>query len=104
MSLPGHRTKISEPAPCEDCGKPAVFSVQGETDSFGAEYHDLCRNCAGKFNPNAEGACDFCSTHSNLLKPTRDFEEGANGPVYYVCDPCINRRRERLNDDLDCYL
>jgi hypothetical protein len=34
--------------PCEDCGAPGQFVIQGETDSFGFEPCILCQVCVNK--------------------------------------------------------
>lgn len=86
--------------------RPAVIRLQGETDSFGAEYEDLCRECHNRYKAEKAkgehalvGSCDWCKGGNLNLHPTRDYEEGLCGPVYYVCSPCLKRRNDRLAEE-----
>lgn len=79
---------------------PADIRVQGETDSFGAEYHDLCHACH-KASREAELAfkaeydrCDTCGEQA-ITSPYRCADEGMCGPVYNDCDKCAKERRKR---------
>ncbi|MEL6236966.1 MAG: hypothetical protein AAFO57_00365 [Pseudomonadota bacterium] len=84
--------------------RPAVTRVQGETDSFGAEYIDMCQECREEFKRHKDearhGPCDWCKTNATDLRPRRDFEEGMSGPVYQVCGACVRRENERLAKEL----
>ena len=99
-SLPGSSHFVPDGQECDDCGAPAVVRIQGETDSFGCEMFDLCESCAGQLKadmaPMNEGWCDWCKQKATDLQPKRDYEEGINGPVYYVCSGCRERYDERI--------
>ncbi len=87
-TLPGHRLSITD-GTCEDCGAPATCCMQGGTDSMGAEWWTLCNGCAEKRSScSPVGECARCKQDSEKLVPTRDFEEGLSGPVYWVCTSC----------------
>ncbi len=83
--------------------RPAVRRVQGETDSFGSEMHDLCQECIDEMKKHAKearlGFCDWCKREVDDLRPKRDWEEGSYGPVYHVCGPCAKRYDESMRDD-----
>lgn len=72
--------------------RPAYRRVQGETDSFGAEFHDLCTECYENDRMHAaegrHGGCDRCGEESLGLQPVRDYTEGMAGPVYWYCAAC----------------
>ena len=92
---------------CDDHpDRPAVARVQGETDSFGCEYLDLCQECLKKIrdyanSPEARsGHCEWCRTPATDLRDARDYEEGMAGRVYRVCGACIQRRNERVEQEL----
>ena len=91
---------------CDDHpDRPAIARIQGETDSFGCEYWDVCQECldgirARNRSPEARtGRCDWCKQHATDLCHTRDYEEGLAGPVYRVCRECIRRRNERVAEE-----
>jgi hypothetical protein len=110
-SLPGSVLhELPKDARCDDHpDRPAVVRVQGETDSFGSEMHDLCEDCAKaereyRRSPEAcTGRCDWCKNDATDLRTTRDYEEGLSGPVYEVCGACIKRRDDRLREEDDHY-
>lgn len=92
--------------------RPAVRRIQGETDSFGSEMHDLCQECVDAMKAHAEseegkremadwrtGNCEWCRKPATDLRDARDYEEGMNGPVYRVCGDCIKRRNDRAEYD-----
>lgn len=94
-TLPGKLFKVPENARCDE--HPDILAtkrVQGETDSFGCEMHDMCDECYIKYKAHliAEQAiakqCDWCKTISTETKLFRDPEEGIGGPVYRVCMQC----------------
>jgi hypothetical protein len=78
---------------------PAVKEIVGETDSWGSETEYQCQACFDKMQErlkqeqaNPEPAsCDSCGVMTTDRKPTRDFEEGTTGPVYYCCPSCRNK-------------
>ena len=104
-TLPGHCSAPPEGAACDDHpDRLATKRIQGETDSFGAEYHDLCDECAQAIaasDSGTEGRCDWCKTHAANRRPIRDIDEGQCGPVYYVCQPCRDRYTVSLGAELD---
>jgi len=83
----------------------AAGRLQGETDSFGSEMHDLCQACldtSAKFREDARsGVCDWCKSADEDLRDRRDFEEGAAGPVYRVCGACVRRENEQAQEEID---
>lgn len=85
--------------------RPSVRRVQGETDSFGAEYLDLCQECLDELKKHeAEsrtGRCDWCGKQATDLRPRRDFEEGLAGRVYDVCGECVRKENESLRAEMD---
>jgi hypothetical protein len=84
-------SELSENA-CK-CGKPSELKVVGETDSFGSEFHFMCRACyddmkkQAEENPHLE-TCPRCKAEAVLIAH-RDPDEGSNGPLYYLCGPCL---------------
>jgi hypothetical protein len=111
-TLPGSRHATPEGTMCDDHpDRPAVQRIQGETDSFGSEMHDLCQECldehlAAEAQYRAEarkGCCDWCKREATDLRNRRDFEEGMCGPVYRVCGACVKAENERLQEELDEY-
>lgn len=83
--------------------RKAVARVQGETDSFGCEMHDLCKECldaerAWRNSPEAaerrKGTCEWCKNPADDLRDRRDYEEGMCGRVYRVCGACVKRDNE----------
>ena len=107
-TLPGSRHRLPNGSTCDDCGKPAVIRMQGETDSFGAEFMDLCQACHDKtmaevpWYRSPDARCDWCKKAGGEsgLRPTRDFDEGSCGPVYYVCLNCLRRMNEQIKEEL----
>jgi hypothetical protein len=91
---------------CDDCDAPATVRVQGETDSFGSEQHDLCAACARKMRSednDTSGWCDWCKAEAEKRIWTRDYDEGSGGPVYHVCRPCYDRQQQAIREELDRY-
>jgi hypothetical protein len=102
-TLPGSNHPVPKGAKCDDHpDRLATHRVQGETDSMGSEMADVCDECFSKFKVYTpeDSPCDWCKKESTDLRPTRDYEEGMSGPVYYVCSPC----RKRQNDEARAYL
>lgn len=105
-SLPGSRHPLPAEAMCDDHpDRSAVARVQGETDSFGAEYYDMCEECLARHKAfhadpdNSLGTCEWCKARDVRVRPHRDYEEGSAGRVYDVCDQCITRENKRLDDE-----
>lgn len=79
--------------PAGECGKPSELKVVGEVDSFGYEAHFMCRACHDDMkkqaleNPHLE-TCPRCKAEAVLIAH-RDPDEGSNGPLYYLCSPCL---------------
>jgi hypothetical protein len=105
-SLPGAVLFVPANATCDKHPKrPAVKRVQGETDSMGFEATDMCQQCYDKYlkekpNLNTSGVCDWCGHHKQHRRPRRDYDEGTSGPVYMVCDGCIDKENERAAEEL----
>lgn len=96
-----------------ECDSPATVRIQGETDSFGAEYSHHCAACAALVSELAEYQqeqtaeelcdCDWCRREvpRKELRHTRDIDEGSNGPVYEVCSACRKKQAEQIQEQLD---
>lgn len=104
-TMPGSSSSVPAGTMCDDHeDRPAVRRIQGETDSFGCEYLDLCQECVDKLRAaeaTIEGTCDYCKTHTVGLLHHRDWEEGSSGPVYRICRPCKTRSNEALANEFD---
>lgn len=97
------------------CESQATTRIQGETDSFGAEYYHLCEACyeldteIQNHNDikhgNDEACCEWCKTLvlRKDLGWTRDIDEGSGGPVYEVCGSCRARQAEQIAEELASY-
>lgn len=94
--LPGAISRPELGAHCDNHpDRAAVVRVQGETDSFGAEYIHMCEGCKQAHDEHRQrldgglwvGLCGKCNAEAPLF-PVRDFDEGTRGPVYYRCAPC----------------
>lgn len=93
---------------CDDHpDRKAVARIQGETDSFGCEYSDVCEECLREIreyaaSPEARtGQCEWCKREATDLRSARDYEEGMAGPVYRVCGACIRSRNEEARAELE---
>jgi hypothetical protein len=97
-TLPGSKHTPPAGTKCDDCEKPAVIRIQGETDSMGSEMNDYClqHGMQAESRSALSGDCDWCKKISDVLTPTRDMDEGMCGPVYYVCVDCIKKQREQI--------
>ncbi|MDO8425297.1 MAG: hypothetical protein Q7T01_02170 [bacterium] len=106
-TLPGSVRRVPDGQACDDCYKPATHRVQGETDSFGAEWADLCDECGTRERErrrkDCAGNCDWCKEHTNALTSTRDYDEGTHGPVYHVCKWCCDKQQRALEEELQYY-
>jgi len=113
-TLPGALHGAPTDSTCDDHpDRPTYRRVQGETDSFGSEMHDMCKECYDEYKAavavaDTSGTCDWCKNHADKLSKRRDFDEGSCGPVYEVCDSCIKvqndearEERERYEDEMD---
>lgn len=102
-TLPGSLHKLPPGTMCDDHPTIAAYArVQGETDSMGAEYLDLCYTCYQKVKDQdsiQDGTCEWCHNHSDKLRHHRDLDEGSCGPVYLVCPACIHRENESAQED-----
>ncbi len=113
MNLPGSVITIKpldNNIQCEgyncDCNNLAVKRVQGETDSFGAEYFYYCHECYDKMKVDQDKidaepeVCNWCK-ETAILHPERNWEEGLNGPVYYICDKCSSKQHKDMMEELE---
>lgn len=104
-SLPGATHTAPEGTMCDDHpDRPASHRVQGETDSFGSEMHDMCAECFKQYKDNKKpmiATCDWCKSPDVALKPRRDYDEGLAGRVYYVCAECIRKDNERAREEYE---
>lgn len=102
-SLPGASHAVPEGMKCDDHpDREATHRVQGETDSFGCEMADLCDECFREFKAHGiykPESCDWCKEKATDIRPTRDYDEGLHGPVYYVCGACRKRRDDRIREE-----
>ena len=103
--LPGQELKVPEGMMCDEHqDRPATHRIVGETDSFGSELIDWCDECHAKYKKgDDEGSgitsCDHCHCTNIKTTATRDPDEGRCGPVYYLCDDCLQRLRDYHNDN-----
>lgn len=109
-SMPYSRHDLPAAAKCDrHPRRKAVARIQGETDSFGCEYNDVCRECLTEiqdYRASAEarsGACDWCGKEATDLSDARDYDEGMAGPVYRVCGSCRKAQREEAEAELREY-
>lgn len=96
---------------CDDHpDRPAIARVQGETDSFGSEMHDMCQECLDKHRAHLTsdeamerriGICEWCNNSAEDLRNARDYDEGMCGRLYRVCGACIKRVNEEAAAELD---
>jgi hypothetical protein len=105
-SLPYSGHELPEGTMCDDHPKrKAVARIQGETDSFGCEYNDVCAECLKEirdYQHSAEattGKCEWCKKEATDLRNRRDYEEGMSGRVYRVCGACVKRENDRLREE-----
>lgn len=112
-TLPGARHEVPDGMKCDEHpDRPAVARVQGETDSFGSEMHDLCQECLArdrewKNSPEAaewrKGQCEWCKQKATDLRNARDYDEGMSGRVYRVCRACMKRADDKAREELAQY-
>ena len=101
-SMPGARSVVSRGTMCDEHPhRLAVRRLQGETDSFGCEYHDLCQECLDKISKHQEDQlaeerlCEWCGNMSTGVRPRRDYDEGSYGRLWDACPACIRKDAER---------
>ena len=110
-SLPGASHDVPDGMMCDDHpDRPAVARIQGETDSFGCELHDMCQECldehraylrSDEAQEYRKGQCEWCKGYAADLRNARDYEEGMCGRVYRVCGACIKRVNEEAARELE---
>lgn len=103
-TLPGHQRSLPDGAKCDEHGdRPAVRRIQGETDSFGCEFLDLCAECLERVREDRDaarmGKCEWCKKDAGDLADTRDYEEGMAGRIYRVCGACRKRMSDRAAEE-----
>ncbi len=107
-TLPGSGHQLPAEAMCDEHpDAPAVARVQGETDSFGSEIHDMCAVCLAEHRRHANearcGTCDWCKAEATDLRARRDYDEGMSGRVYDVCGACVRRENARAEEERSYY-
>ena len=112
-TLPGRSHDFPEGTKCDEHpDRPAVARIQGETDSFGCEMHDMCAECLQAErdwlrSPEAQewrtGRCEWCGKDATDLRDARDYDEGMCGRVYRVCGPCVKRVDDEARAELAAY-
>jgi hypothetical protein len=106
-TLPGSGHDVPDGTMCDEHpDRKATHRVQGETDSFGSEMHDMCDECFAAYkaeiaSEDTSGVCEWCGKHAPSLRHRRDYEEGMSGRVYLVCDECVKRQIAQLEEDAD---
>lgn len=106
-TLPGHQVRLkTNTIMCDEHPtRVAIERIQGETDSFGAEYWHACAACVKRHEVemlrerNEKRHCDWCKRAAVNCRPMRDVDEGSTGPVYQVCPACREAERQRLEDE-----
>ncbi len=112
-TLSGATHEVPEGQTCDNHpDRKATVRVQGETDSFGCEMHDLCDECfkaERTWERSAEaagwrkGKCEWCKSEVTDLRDARDYDEGLYGRVYRVCGACQKRQEDEARAELDSY-
>ncbi len=100
--LPGRHCTVAPDSTCDEhTDRVAVKCIQGETDSFGAEYIYMCAECYAIYaaevaavDPDAVGHCSWGNHSGQGIRPMRDHDEGSSGPVYYACRACRTKHAE----------
>lgn len=110
-SLPGASHDVPDGMTCDGHpDRPAVARIQGETDSFGCELHDMCQECldehraylrSDEAQEDRKGQCEWCKGFATDLRDARDYEEGMCGRVYRVCGACIKRVNDEAARELE---
>ncbi len=102
-------SESNEVCMCEGCNKPATHKVSGEEDSFGTEWSYYCEPHALVVHGVATkaddagtiGTCKWCKRTEVAVFRYRDSDEGHNGPVYNVCDCCIQRDIKQSHEEYE---
>lgn len=107
-TLPGTHGPFPAGTMCDEHpDRPAVARIQGETDSFGADFIDFCAECRDALREEMRkarhGQCEWCKQEAIDLRDRRDDEEGSYGRVYSVCGACVKRQEDRWQRELDSY-
>ncbi len=105
-SLPGSGHSLPDGTMCDEHPTiPAIKRIQGETDSFGSEMHDMCQHCIDEHKKHLAkarcGVCDWCEKEATDLRSRRDFEEGMCGSIYQVCGACVKRENDALEEEMN---
>lgn len=109
-TLPGAHHVVPDSIACDTHpDRVATQRVQGETDSFGCEMHDMCEECYAEHKKEmaetaaerATGTCEWCTNHATDLRNARDYEEGSYGRLYRVCGACIKKRNDEAEAELE---
>lgn len=114
-TLPGAAHSVPDNVVCDTHqDRVATHRVQGETDSFGSEMHDMCDQCLEEYRAQIkayqeseeESYCDWCKAWkpNKLIQPRRDPDEGQAGPVYQVCDVCKAQAQKRDAEEHEWWL
>lgn len=109
-TLPGAVFQSPDGMMCDEhSDRTAVKRVQGETDSFGCEMYDYCQECFDEYKQSLKefnqkaSPCDWCKKEATDLRPRRDYEEGSDGPVYYICGGCDKKYQDELRREAEEY-
>ena len=107
-SMPGSRHQLPLNQSCDKHpNRLAVVRIQGETDSFSAEYVDMCEECKQDYlkhieeHKEDERHCEICLGNKKGVKPRRDPEEGSCGRLYDMCPECYRKMVDAFCDDDD---
>jgi hypothetical protein len=105
-TLRGAIHRLPQDTMCDEHPEVVAYKrVVGETDSFGSELIDMCKECFEKYqqamNEPTIGCCEWCKTDNVVIIETRDFDEGMAGPVYDVCKACRKKQNDRAQEELD---
>lgn len=107
MTLPGAQLNHYGLCDHEDCIKAAVGRICVEADSFGAEWAHYCAEHLAEAEAKAEepiiADCEWCKATNVEVFPTRDTDEGSNGPVYDVCKGCREKQIKRDMEEMEQY-
>lgn len=106
-SLPGQTFAPGSQDVCDThLDRKATHRVQGETDSYGSEMHDMCDECYAEYKDEKAklgggvfmGHCDCSPTVEQPMFAWRDYDEGMAGPVHYNCKACKTRIVTQMNE------
>lgn len=109
-TMPGSASSVEPGTMCDQHpDRPAVFRIQGETDSFGCEYFFVCQECKDEVDDARDAArqeeryCGGCNSMKKDVHPVRDYDEGTSGPLYYRCPACCVKMMDDFCGDQDDY-